>query len=404
MSIAIHDLSNLKSKTKPYKVNGRIKPLDSNAPLLTFDLMRLAHAVKKAECAVSLNRNAIRLAGIGFLLENHYLFTDKGGNFRLVDDAKPLNAEFYRSALAGRTAQGLVVLAMEDKGYGLLEHFKTHCDNARPSVSTVITKFIGRGKKRREIKVQCRTPDFVFAKSEPSGRSRPLALVESKGSFVAQGHASDLNGSLNDALAQLGDWGSKFRRPIAENYAMAAFVRESSDDHPEQSFLAYVDPPAKANPDASRTRPAGVLRGNYASWLRGMGYFDCAERIYPPADGERRDEVGREFNVTTIGGIEYAYSISAHLQNEYRLISALNLDVLRRLAAASRKGDDEAWVSLEEMRLPPRIRLDSGTKLPTSEAVGEAAAWSLLGDGSLFGFVARSNLRPDSDRSVSLRF
>lgn len=225
-------------------------PHGHNPDSLKFRAWKLAHAIKKSDCANHVPSHILFVWSFGFLLEFATVFNWNPNDFRLEDGMSDFYADFSRTSLAGRVGQGMSFLFMEKQGYPFGERF----------FPPPFPKNKVRSQRKSKI------PDFRF-----DDRNGTWSLVESKGSFVSRGTDPNIKGVLNEALIQLGGWGYK------KNFAVGTFLREKSDGRHEPSLLAFVDPE-----DEEITPPSqadAIIRGNYADWLYGMGFIDVASDL-----------------------------------------------------------------------------------------------------------------------------
>jgi len=292
--LPVIDLTNKKAVItgKSGKPKAHVRPLPPKSPDdLEFNIWLLAHAVKKAECAIPMPIGAANVSALGFVLENSHLLNWTGGNFRLADQAIGTLDDFSQSALAGRIGQGCCLLFMESLDYTTVSRFSSYCSNANPPIRLTHTVL---NKKGKPVSVLQPTPDFVCEKS-----SGDRAIAESKGGFVTANKLADVKGALRDGLEQIGTWGDKFNPKITQNYAVCTFLREQSDTHVEPSLLAWVDP--EGTEGAHEVPKENVWRENYAAWLEGMGYPRLSARLR----GDKTP-VFADFEVAEIGGHKVA--------------------------------------------------------------------------------------------------
>lgn len=261
------DQANIESK------QGKIRPFGQSPAHLGIRAWRLFHAVKKADCARRVPHLFLVLGSMGLLLEHSFLFRWNADNLRLGNGMADFYADFSRTSLSGRIAQGMAYLFMEERGYAFGERFPTFLKRMKgqpgydPAWRTRNAWRNANGKNPRK------TPDFLF-----ETRLGETALVESKGSFVVTGTRPNIKADLQDALRQLDGWDRQIIPHPQKKFAIGTYLREEDDESREPSLIAFVDP--EDNEPAEPQYPRDwVRRGNYAAWLEGMGFFDAAHNL-----------------------------------------------------------------------------------------------------------------------------
>ena len=144
-----------------------------------FSAWRLAHAVKKADCSRWPLHQVLWTGTAGFLLENAHLFDWNAGELCLNEGMSSFYADFSATGLAGRIAQGMALLFLEDKGYAYVGRFETEWKQRAATQN----KRWPAGKKK--------APDFIAE----NGR-KEWVLAESKGSFASPGKQAEYKGSF----------------------------------------------------------------------------------------------------------------------------------------------------------------------------------------------------------------
>ena len=191
-------------KTNVQTLGRRVRPLRNLSTNLCFRAWRLAHAVKKADCARWPFSKNLLLGAAGFLLEHEHLFDWSSGELRLNGDMSDYYADVTRTSIAGRVAQGMALLFVEDQGYSYLGRFEAELQRyAREQPS--------RSTKRRSG----RLPDFILENG-----SKRRALAEARGRFVPLGSTPDIKGALRDALDQLNSGGRLIAPQPPKSYAV----------------------------------------------------------------------------------------------------------------------------------------------------------------------------------------
>ena len=352
----LQNVSSASGKIRPF-VNPRgftrdpkCLPHGRNPDSLKFRAWKLAHAIKKADCANHVPSHILFVWSFGFLLEHATVFNWNPNDFRLEDGMSDFYADFSRTSLAGRVGQGMSFLFMEKQGYPFGERF-----------------FPPKPPKKGKSPGKFKIPDFRFEDGNGT-----WSLVESKGSFVSRRTDPNIKGVLNEALIQLGGWGYK------KSFAVGTFLREKSDGRHEPSLLAFVDPEDDETPPSI---PADAIRrGNYADWLYGMGFIDVASdlrnRRIRPEQGSisfQKVRLGREDYVFVI-----LYSRSSPRSDDRLLfdwwelmewwemrgypwssrgitfgIMGIKLSTMHRISESLRSGQEEPMVRLEIAREGP---------------------------------------------------
>lgn len=279
-SLAVHEIEKDKVETK----HARVRPLPAATDHLQFSAWRLAHAIKKADCARWRASSSLFVGASGFLIENAQLFTWNGKALALNDGASELLADFSGSSLAGRVAQGMTLLFLESKGYSYVGRFETEWRQRAAAQNKVWPA----GKKK--------APDFIAENVQ-----KEWILAESKGGFAKPDTQPNIKGALSEGLSQLDGWDKHMHPQPIKSFVVGTFLRESGDLSDEKSLLAFVDPePGEPETPVEFPRDA-VRRANYASWLSLMGFDAAAERILRRTGEPQRQSVpvlslaGRKF-------------------------------------------------------------------------------------------------------------
>jgi hypothetical protein len=314
--IPIYELDR-RTVTTPH---ARVRPLGVAQDSIRTSAWRLAHAIKKADCARGFSPLWLYVGAAGFVIEHLYLFKWDPKNLRLASGMADAYADSTRTSLAGRIAQGMTILFMEERGYAFVDRFGSFLRRASEQMRPGT-----RAARRR----QGRTPDFVFEKHSQGSAPPERALAESKGGFVSPGRNPDIKSDLAEALNQLDDWGEDLDPPINKSFAVGTFLREVDDDSHEPSLIAFVDPEPGESQGTIEYRPDAIRRANYAAWLTGMGFSEAAQRLLgrPEAEATRL-----RLPVVRLGNRKYAISVAA-------VRPKLTRDTVL---------DDEFWTMLED--------------------------------------------------------
>ena len=329
---------------------------------------RLAHAVKKADCARWPTSRILWPSATGFLLENIHLFDWNSANLRLASGMSGCYADFSRTSLSGRIGQGMALLFLEKKGYSYVGRF------------TALYPRCGSASK---------TPDFVV-----ENNLKEQVLAEAKGRFVPPNDSPEIKKNFRKALIQLRGGHKYLSSSVHGGFAIGTFLREIGDPHKDPSLTAYVETgPGKAQGPVGLP-PDAVRRANYAAWLSLMGFDGVAGRLRTGAgEPERRSvpffRLGEDTYVVAITSIRPSYRHHAHdpdlqslirerwrwILSPYERISigivGLDLRVVRALETAVREPESQALMNIDdrERRIP------------------EEFPGSVFSDGSLIGEI-----------------
>lgn len=375
--LPVHELS----KAKVEETNGRTRPLPKSSSNVQFSAWRLAHAVKKADC-LRLPTAPIRwLGATGFLLENAHLFDWGASDWRLNEGMSSFYADFSRTGLAGRIAQGMALLFLEDNGYAYVGRF----ENEWRQRAAAQNRQWPDGKKK--------APDFIAENAK-----REWVLAESKGGFSSLGKKPPIKSALKNGLTQLDGWDTYMKPQPIKSFAIGTFVREAGDPADETSVIAFVDPEPEVPDNPVEFPKDAVRRANYATWLLLMGLDDAAARLRG-VEGELQQY---KLPLLTLNGRQYAISVASVTPRYPELSSRQFWDDFRDLRfwpfIGFRNGIDIELVGLdlkvlhtigatiqsasasELMALEPLERRDTPTDLDGGTFYG-----SIFSDGSLLG-------------------
>ena len=372
-------------KTDIQTLGCRVRPLRNVSTNLYFRAWRLAHAVKKADCARWPFPKNVWLGAAGFLLEHKHLFDWNSGELRLNAGMAGYYADFTRTSTSGRIAQGAALLFAEDRGYSYVGRFEAELQRNNQ-------KQLSRSTQRRSG----RLPDFIV---EDGAKRR--ALIEAKGKFVPLGSTPDIKGALRDALDQLIHGSTLIRRQPHKSYAVGTFLREVDDCHAEPSLVAFVDPEPGEPRDPVEIPLDAIRRANYAPWLSLMGLDEPARRVHASEGSSQSYTVP----IVALGEHQYVFNVASILPwyGRYILgpdlwnlicqcpewpfgpghgsislqIVGLDLRVVQALGIAIRKNRPD-----ELMEIEPEDRRDVPTEFQGGEFYG-----SVFSDGSLLGEI-----------------
>lgn len=385
-SLPVYELDKTKVQTRSTHIHP-FPPLSQN---LSFSAWRLAHAVKKADCLRwPLAWPQWWLSSTGFLLENGYLFDWNENELRLKQGMSNFYADFTNTGLAGRIAQGMALLLLEDKGYSYVGRFET--------VWKQHTAKWPANKKK--------APDFIVENAQ-----QEWVLAESKGGFSRPGRKPPIKKALKKGLEQLDGWDKFFTPQPTKSFVVGTFLRETGDTSDEGSLIAFVDPGPDTPENPVEFPPDTIRRANYASWLSFMGFENAASRI--------RTDIGEpqshELPIISLGQDKFAISIASisprlpdlssrefwkhfdkwlfhpfwKFREGIRIdIAGLDLEVLKVL------GKTSDYLTDALMELSPQEKLEGSFELKQGTFHG-----SIFSDGSLLGEIELERPRlPMSD-------
>ena len=282
-----------KNVQKPY---ARVRPLPQASGDLSFSAWDLAHALKKADCARWPSSTLLWTGTVGFLLEHAQLFDWSSSDLRLNPGMSDFYADFTRTSIAGRVAQGMALLFLEKEGYTFVARF----DSTIRNVSTGKSSSRTRRRKPKE-------PDFIVENG-----SKEQALAEAKGGFVPANENSYIKGDLKAALEQLSSGTTSMVPQPSKSFAVGTYLREVDDCSGEPSLIAYTDPPPDEPDDPVEFPEDVVRRANYASWLALMGLDGGARRLWTRSGEPER----RTVPIIAVGKRKYVVSV-ASVRPEY---------------------------------------------------------------------------------------
>jgi hypothetical protein len=273
---------------------------------LGFDAWRFFHAAKKTEFTRSFTAQYADRKALAFAVEHENVLVWNTPNLRRCDRSVFDLEDFGASHLAGRFGEAAAYLLMVDKGYVYWDRICVLWERAAQRANITHPEMTARVRalaKAGQARPQGLQADFAFEKAD-----RTIALMEAKGSFVnPDGDSPTYKTDLQFALRQLAAWVPRLDPQPKEWYAIGTYLREQSDASPDPSLVAYVvdgygdDPPAKSG--AVPIPDDGVRRGNYSSWIDGMGFPDAAAAL---RNRRRYDGPGVNIPVVDVAGRRFA--------------------------------------------------------------------------------------------------
>jgi len=277
-------------KSKVLKKHAKIRPLPDTSDKLGFSAWKLAHAIKKADCAHWRASSPLFVSTTGFLIENAQLFNWNDASLALNGGASEFLADFSGTSLSGRVAQGMALLFLENKGYAYVGRF----DAEWKQRAAAQNKAWPKGKTK--------APDFISENAQKN-----WILTESKGGFPKPGVKPNIKGALNEGLSQLDGWDQHISPQPIKSYVVGTFLRESGDLSNEKSALVFVDPEPDEPKDPVEFPLDAVRRANYASWLSLMGLENSAARLLGGVGEPQR----RTVPVISLAGRKYAVRVAS---------------------------------------------------------------------------------------------
>ncbi len=336
--------------------------------ILNLNVLRLAHAMKKAELARSVfSPFYVTLMTLGFLFEYGPVFRWKSGNLRYHPNFHDWYNDSSRTALATKVGEGLAHLLMQDMGYEFWDHVERHLKTPTSG---------GQAKERA---------DFIF-----EDNSRDFSLAEAKGRFANQEHTA-IRADLRKALSQLKATIPQITVPVQKTFAIASYLRSATDPGGEPSLMAWVDPEEERT-NRKDHKPLDIRAGNYGSWLMGMGFIEAGVNL---RTGSRSDTT--EVVLQTIEVAEQSFAVSPYpmlsfaispVGPYYNLTAGLEVGVLKKVSRAVTEGTWEPLVSID--------RGDSKSGLDTEL---ESIPASVFRDGTLL-MLTEVNQRVETEPIV----
>ena len=246
------------------------------------------------------------------------------------------------SAFTSEAAEACASLFMQRREYVYWDHLPSLVSRAlgkgfdhpeRTRRAAVITKRL-RGMWPAE------EPDFIFEKE-----NHESALMESKGIQPGQGKSAPVKTRLREALSQLRTWARHIAPSPAKSFGIATVFRETSD--PVDSHLAFVDPDHADidEQNAAFCSADWVRRGNYGSWLIGMGLVEAGEAL---RHGRSRERQQVRLPLAEIRGRRIAFTGYAvldlrsppfHMFASSLFVLGIDAEILRGLSEAIADGD-----------------------------------------------------------------
>lgn len=392
-SLPVYEFSENDVNQRYYRISPRTAQQNARPKNLSVSAWRLAHAVRKADCARWPSSRILSVMAAGFLYENIYLFDWNPANLRFGSRAADFYVDFSKTGITGRIGQGMALLFLEDQGYSYIGRFSTLVDQHLNSSMPPNGGKVKMGK----------SPDFVV-----ENKRMEQALAEAKGRFIPPGGSLGVKSKLKEALRQLENEHRYYFPRLHKNFAVGTFLRGSGDK--ELSFTAYVETaPGKAQTLVDLPQDA-ILRANYASWLSLMGFDGAAGRLRARAGEPERHPVslftlGKDEYVVAIRPFRPSYLPHTHVPDLQHLIRewwrwiaglrtdgisveliGLNREVVRRLEAALR--EPESQISVWKPESETLADIDARERRETFDEFefgGGIFSGSVFSDGSLIG-------------------
>jgi len=245
----------------------------ANQDPLRFSMWKLMHACYRATLLRANSMMEVNLRAGAYFLGKQHAFA-RTPELRLVDGQILMYESGAGGDLAKEIGEGVNILFMESRGYFRGERLDALLARYRGDVRAATPWRTRRANLLRHKNGE--RPDFIFE----NRRGDATALAEAKGGFVADNETARITGELRDGLQQLEGWSDVIAPRPHKEFTVATFLREETDPHNEPSMIVFVDPENEPTDSASRSFPSDAIRrGNYAAWLRGMGFYRTASDL-----------------------------------------------------------------------------------------------------------------------------
>ena len=272
------------------KIKAPIHPHQMLQETLFFNSWHLAHAILKADCAHYPRAQIQNKEILGFCLQYDRFFDWNVSGLRLNKGKSGYHADFSSSSLAGRIAQGMALLFLEEIGYSYVGHFKS--------------EWRQRAKMQNKSwpKDKRTSPDFIV-----ENKKGEWALAESKGSFSRQPKIKKV---LKNGLHQLDGWDKYITPQPIKSFVIGTFIREHEHySAGKTSSICFVDPEPESPQNPVKFPEDAIRRANYASWLSLMGFDAAAARLRSGDIGEIQLH---QIPILRLDGNEYAVSMMSN--------------------------------------------------------------------------------------------
>lgn len=359
-------------------------PATGNSSTMSFNLWRLAHAVKKSEILKFSPNDDYSLQTLGLVLEWSSLFNWNSNDFTLKDGARKYYADFSATGFTGRLAQGMAVLLMEDSGKHYVGRFETLWQSR---------------KNQNHKEAPKKSPDFIF----DDGNNNWI-LVESKGALLDAKKNFNCKSRLMKGLDQLEGWSAAITPAPQKSYVIGTFIRETNGGQ-KRSQIVYVDPPSEPNKGLVELSHDAVRLANYAQWMKLLGYPLVSRSLMSLEKSTNTYKVptvsilGRRYLLDIIAilskqkttkskklneffGNKLNSSSDAHAFSGVRImITGLDYSVVKAISYFSTNSGDSSEIM--NLKLDP-IVTDRGLSDSRIEGIFYG---SIFGDGSLLGEI-----------------
>lgn len=345
------------------------------------------HAAAKTELARSFTQAEATANAYGFYQLTRSLLDWNPDNLRLRSGGIFSRKDAVRTSFASRFGEAMLHLFMVQNGYAYWDHIPSLAERAlnkaeiRHDEQVRVARAIA-ARLRRAGRPD-KEPDFAFEKPD-----RQVALAEAKGGFVQpDSPPSTVKGDLSHALDQLGAWIDFVLPRPRKCFAVGTYLRERGDHFSDPSLLAFVDPEPHDTTPLEQVPFADdwIRRGNYGSWLIGMGLSDAGHALRA---GQTVELPPRELPILSLGGRLFA-CVFAH--------QLLWTPLLPRLRALGAFHADVHVIGLE---LQNMRRIENAVHAPDATLLEDMSMadfvdvstpnWfsgSIMPDGSLYGLV-----------------
>ncbi|GIX22528.1 MAG: hypothetical protein KatS3mg121_1311 [Gammaproteobacteria bacterium] len=354
-------------------------PRDLSPSSQRFTLWQLAHATVKADTARHLPSFSVVRRVLGFLMEWSAALTSAHGNLRF--DASEY-ADFVKTALTGRVAQGLALLYCQDQGYIYISHY---------------SQFLSGNNRARS-----KGPDFVLEKRGGCLR----ALLEAKGTVASAHRSANVRPALRKAKGQLETGFKQLSGQVAEGYATLALLRGLDDTRDSEGFVTRIRNTSEEPPKPTHPREDLVTRGNYGVWLDFLGLTSLARGLLEPE--VKQDIPESTVRVSEFGGKSIGFvALTPILRGISPVLRMSPTDLLLATPSTAEQPILVGGLGLSSLELIARVARErtslSAKELPATEMqtleFGECVI-SMFPDGSALGIVPWSTLEKAERKNV----
>lgn len=378
--------------------------LGTTSTSLAVGQLSLLHAAAKVELsrAFTITEAFRRTLCYGVLLEDIFDWGQRP--LSLQSGATASRKDSARTAMAGHLGEATTLLLMDSMDFPFWDHLPTLWTRRRGIIDQ--SEQVDWPAPITRPALLSQEPDFIVEKWTRGS----FALVESKGHMVTPGALPNYKQPLNDALAQLDGWPNVLNPTPAASYAVSTYYQESLNGAIDPSLIAFTDPPPEGDRDNDLSIDLpddAVRRGNYGSWLIGMGFENAGLRLRSYTSTDASDY---ELAIFSLNGEDYAVHFNRFFcpclprhpfeypwfdtQHYWDLarfwadsiwggfpIVGIKVATLRLIERALKQGSDR------ESLLGIASEGQLASIAPTVDGDNSQFAGSVLKDGTMFGFI-----------------